>query len=128
MSPQSPSSRFNDMDVQRQAGSDFSGTVYRACVIASGLATLSFPASPTGKILGVTQNGPAVGEIGIVRTFGITKATVGAGGVTAGDRLEVTTTGAVVVWTAGSKYVGVALETVAAGQTTSILLSKQGIS
>lgn len=70
---------------------------------------------------GVLQNEPEAGQAATVTTDGVTKAVVGAGGVTAADLLETDATGQVITLAAG-ETVGRALETGAAGDVISILL------
>lgn len=63
------------------------------------------------------------GEIGDIQVEGFVPCLVGAGGVTQGDALQVTTAGAVITAATGDIVVGIARITAAAGEFTEVELA-----
>jgi hypothetical protein len=72
-------------------------------------------------IYGILQNTPASGQPADVGIFGISKALIGVGGVTAGDTLQTeTATGKLITKSSTNTVVGIALTTNAAGELCTI--------
>lgn len=82
--------------------------------------------SAGNAIYGVTQEAAAAGASVPVRVYGLTKMTVGAGGVTVGDKIMVTAAGLAVTATTTNFVVGFAEDTAAAGAQCSVLLLPGG--
>jgi len=92
-----------------------------------GNGNLALP-SAGGDADGILQDKPnALGQQGELAISGVSKVVVGAGGVTAGDLLQVTAAGAVITAaTTGHKIVGRALATGAAGVLIPMLIQQKG--
>lgn len=103
-----------------EASADLSTNQYCAISVdANGRAVIATTAL---NIDGVLQDKPeALGIVGTIMQKGITKGKVGAGGVTAGDLLQVGVGGAFILRAAGIT-VGRALESGAAGTIIPVLL------
>ena len=71
--------------------------------------------------VGVVQNDPKLGQSAAVMTNGISKVTVGAGGLTAGDLVGTDANGKAVKTTSG-KVIGIALIDASEGAIGSVLI------
>lgn len=110
----------------------------RSRIATSSLATNQFSAvtlDTNGQIVlpaagadiyGVLQDKPAAGHAGEVRVLGVSKMVAGAAGVNAGDKVMVDASGHAVTATTGNFVVGIAEDTAASGQYTTVLLRPGG--
>ena len=108
------------------ASADLSASQF-CFMIVNGSGQLALPAAG-GDADGILQDKPnAAGFEGQLAIGGVSKVVVGAGGVTAGDLLQVTAAGAVITAaTTGHKIVGRAMATGAAGVLISCLIQQKG--
>jgi hypothetical protein len=112
-------------DITLVAGADLSAQQYRAVKInSSGLAIMA-NATDLNQI-GILQDKPASGQVGTVRTEGITKARAGAA-VTAGDRVTSDANGSLIVATTGRQVMGIALTSAVNNDIFTVLLSERGV-
>jgi hypothetical protein len=87
------------------------------CVKLTAARAVNLASTGGEAIYGILQNDPKSGEAAAVGIFGISKALVGTGGVTAGDSLMTeTSTGKVVTKTSTNVVIGIALATHNAGE------------
>src|SRR5579863_7085631 len=96
--------------ISSPAGADLSAKQFYAITV-SGTAAIATAAKNCDGIL---QNKPTSGQAASVAIFGVSKAVLGTGGVTAGGLMEIASGGTLVALASGSA-VAKALETGAAG-------------
>lgn len=107
------------------AGADLSGAQFLG-VDADTTAAQSLLVKQTssgGRILGILQDKPTLGQPGQVQVNGVSKAVCGSAGATAGDDLMVDTSGMFTTATSGKRKVAVALATAASGDVFPVLLT-----
>lgn len=75
-----------------------------------------------GRCVGVVRNKPAIDETVTVVSTGITKASIGITGVTAGNNVTVDDDGTIIQATSGDTSIGIALQTTPAGEIGTVLL------
>lgn len=76
--------------------------------------------------IGVLQNKPTAGQVCEIGFSGVSKVTVGTGGITAGNNVQSDASGLAIAAAIGDYSQGVALETGAAGARVAVLLRPQG--
>lgn len=74
------------------------------------------------EIAGILQNTPLSGQAADIGFIGISKAQIGTGGVTAGDKLQVEAASGKLITKGAGVQVGVAIETAAAGTIGTVYL------
>ena len=105
------------------------GTGQFLCVVTSGPRTSAIQTSANGRVDGVLQNTPSIGQACDVCRYGLTKVVAGGAiNVATEARLVCDANGRVVTWTAtGNKWiVGIAMEN--AGAAGDIILAMIGLS
>lgn len=107
---------------QCTAAADLSAKQFYAVKLTAARA-VNVASTGGEAVYGILQNTPASGEAADVCIFGITKALVGAAGVTAGSAcMSEAATGKVVDQTSTNVKIGIALATHAAGELAPIKL------
>lgn len=118
-----------DIDMSSESTYQYSGVCVYTAVSTTGTgvggAAICPPSATSSPIIGVLQNNPQQGEPGTVMAQGITKAIAG-GAFAIGDQLMVTAAGKFVKCTSGNYAVGIALETAALNDITTVLLQRNG--
>lgn len=103
------------------AGEDLRLKQYMAVRMESDGA-IDFAGASVGEdALGFLQNTPNTGEAATVMVNGITKAVVGTGGITAGEKAQAIADG-IAAATTGDHVLGIALDTGLAGEKVRLLL------
>jgi hypothetical protein len=106
------------------AAADLSSSQFLAITPdSSGKAAL---ATDGAAAIGVLQNKPTSGNVAEVMVLGETKFQVGVGGVTSGDLVSATSTGAAQTADSGDYVLGWTMDTGAAGDFVTVVLSPQG--
>lgn len=117
------------IDWSFEAGGDLSAKQYYGVTLnSSGQVAVAGVSDEAEQPIGVLQDKPdTAGHVAQVRLLGITKASIGSGGVTAGDLLATEADGQFVTASGvTTRVVGIALETAAAGTTGTILFCGAG--
>lgn len=105
---------------QTTAAADLSAKQFY-CVKLTAARAVNLATTGGEAIYGVLQNAPVSGDAADVGIFGISKALVGTGGVTAGDLLMTeASTAKVVTRTSTNTVIGIALATHSAGELAPI--------
>ena len=98
------------------AGDDLSSAQFKAVKLDSNGNIVV--AGAGDRAIGILQDKPSQGQVGAVMLYGVSKAVYGAS-VTAGQELEVDSSGALVPFSSG-KIVAIALENGSAGEVHSV--------
>lgn len=110
------------------AAADLSSSQFCA-VVTDTAGKAALPGSTGLLATGILQDKPTAGQVGEVLILGKSKGLVGTGGVTMGDHVTaLTTTGRIVTAATGNYILGIAQDTAAAGEYTTVLLLPGGIS
>ena len=110
-----------------KAGGDLSAASaqFRAVKISAVNSVVLAGAGEFG--IGILQEPVASGISAEVMALGISKAEIGTGGATAGDKLQADAAGALVAASTAGHPLAVALDTVAAGELGSVLLMPSAV-
>jgi hypothetical protein len=119
-----------DVDLSLESADQFAAVKIAPAANTQGAgngvgSALSLPTAG-GKILGILQNNPIVGEAGEVTVHGVSKVKAG-GSFVAGDFLMTDGTGKLVLATTGNRAVAQALEAGVSGAISSALIQDYGI-
>lgn len=106
-------------------------TAYTFVKFSADEAVTAITASATDRPLGITQQPVVAADVNKqavdVRILGVSKAKVGTGGVTRGFDVAIDNSGQVVApGAAGSRGVGIAMQTGVAGDLVDVLLTPSG--
>lgn len=107
------------------AGADLSAKQHHI-VDVSADKTVVLASSAGQAALGVLQNDPVSGAAAKVRTGGVSKVLVGAGGLTAGAGVQANANGEAIAAATGDYTLGMCLIGGAAGEYASILVQPSG--
>jgi hypothetical protein len=98
------------------AAADLSAKQYYAVKLSASRA-VNLASTGGEEIIGILQNAPASGDAADVCLFGLSKALIGTGGVTAGNAVMTeAATGKIVAYASSAVKIGIALTTQSAGE------------